>query len=193
MTEHLDHDLPEDLVRLWQQTALPVLDPKDLARRVARMAVKRFDRSIFWRNFREYAGIAVVVVFFGWQWATGGDRVQAAVGIAGALFVGWYLWSRHRRLTRLDPSADARAYQAALLARIDDQVRLLSQVRYWYLLPLYLPGLWTVAQTWRASPVAAVVGWLVITGTFALIAWLNEKVAVDFLKKERARVESLYE
>jgi len=43
------------------------------------------------------------------------------------------------------------------------------------------------------EPVAAVVGWLGVTGVFVAITWLNERVIVDHLRKERSRVESLYQ
>jgi hypothetical protein len=122
----------------------------------------------------------------------GGDRVQAAVGITSGLFVVSYLWWQHRRLTPLDPSADGRAYQAALLDRIDGQIRLLKNIRYWYLLPLYLPVAWTVAATWRRNPVAAVVGWALMTAVYILVAWLCERVAVRRLTFERDTVASLY-
>ena len=49
------------------------------------------------------------------------------------------------------------------------------------------------AQVEWGEPVAAVVGWLGVTGVFVAITWLNERVIVDHLRKERSRVESLYQ
>ena len=112
---------------------------------------------------------------------------------AGGLFVGAYLWWQHRGLAPLDPAADARSYQAALLMRIEHQIRLLSRVRYWYLLPLYLPAFLTFAAIWPRSRITAVLSFVIVTTVFAAIGWLNERVAVPLLRKERARVESLYE
>ena len=65
--------------------------------------------------------------------------------------------------------------------------------RYWSLLPLYLPMLRTVAVTWEKHPWTALVFWVAVTGVFVLIGWLNEGVAVNRLKEERARVAALYD
>ena len=192
MTQPFGAGAADDLVRLWQESILPSSDPERLARQVGRMTLARFDRMIDRRNLREYLGLVVLAMMAGWQWMAGGNRVQAAAILAGGLFVGCYLWWQHRRLAPLDPAADARSYQAALLARIDHQIRLLSSVRYWYLLPLFIPSLWTFVATWQRSRVAAVIGFIVVTVLFAGIGWLNERLAVPFLRQERARVESLY-
>ena len=133
-----------------------------------------------------------LLLFFIGQAAVGGDRVQAAVGITGGLVVVSYLWWQHRRLSPLDPSADGRAYQAALLDRLDGQIRLLKNIRYWYLLPLYLPVVWTVAETWRRSPWVAVVGWAAMTAVYVVVAWRCERVAIRRLTLERDAVASLY-
>lgn len=192
MSQLFDAGAADDLVRLWQETTLPAPDPERLARRVARLALTHFDRAIGRRNIREYAGFVALFLIAGWQWMAGGDRVYAAMAITGGVFVVGYLWWQHRQLAPLDPSADARRYQAALLARIDHQIRLLGRVRYWYLLPLYLPVFRVVATTWDRRPKGALFLWVLVTGVFIVIGWLNERVAVTFLRKERARVESIY-
>ena len=115
-------------------------------------------------------------------------RLRAAI-VCGAAFVAAYLWSQHRRLLRLDPTATARDYQAAPLARIDRQIALLGGVRYWYLLPLYVPVLFQVAHTWQAHQrAAAVLVLVVVTALYAGLAYVNERLAVNYLKQERARV-----
>jgi predicted negative regulator of RcsB-dependent stress response len=114
-------------------------------------------------------------------------------GALGVGFVLAYLWWQHRDLAPLDPSSDARAYQAAMLARIDKQIRLLSRIRYWYLLPLYIPGLWVIKQMWKKNPMMALVSLVVYTGVYALVGWLNESWGVRKLQAERARIAGLYE
>jgi hypothetical protein len=183
----------DDLVRLWQQILLPSTDPQELARELGSMTLRRFDRAIGWRNFREYAGAVAALAFGGVQWAFGGDRIQVILLVAGVgVSMGW-LWWQHRQLEPLDPAADGRAYQTAMLARLDQQIRLLSRVRYWYLLPLYLPAVRQTMVTWPSRPVGAVVLLAIVTVIFGGIGWLNERVAVAFLKAERVRIESLYE
>ena len=80
-----------------------------------------------------------------------------------------------------------------MLARLDQQIRLLSQVRYWYLLPLYLPTVRQAIGAWPSRPLGAATLLIAATVLFGAIGWLNERVAVGFLKAERARIACLYE
>jgi hypothetical protein len=192
MNEAIGIDGGDDLVRLWQDTRLPAPEPEKLARRVAAMALRRFDRVVAVRNLREYGSSVLVLVFAVWRWRAGGERLQALAMMVAVLIVSGALFWQHRRVTSPDPAADARAYQAALLARIDQQIRLLSTVRYWYLLPLYLPVLLQVVLAWPTHPVSAIVMLVVVTAIYVGLARLNERLAVGLLRQERARVASLY-
>lgn len=185
--------MADDLTRLWQETALPATDPEQLSRRVARMNLARFDQVIDRRNLREYIGVIAILLMTGSQMYFGGDRVTAGMGMAGGLFVGVHLWWQHRREPPLDPAMNARDYQRVLVERMDHQIRLLSSVRYWYLLPLYLPSLRMAATAWTERPWSAVLLRLIVTVLFAGIAWLNEYLGVRFLRHERARIDSIYE
>ena len=151
--------------------------------------VERFDRQIFLRNAVEYAAGAVVLIWSSAQALQGSRR--AFLMIAGVLFVLGYMWSKQRGLKPLDPSADARSYQTALLKRFDDQLRLLKQVRYWYLLPLYPPMVWTAVLGWSRNPWGALAELTLVTVLFAAVAWLNEVYGVRKLKADRARVEAM--
>lgn len=191
---HPPYPVDDDLVRLWQESLLPASDPERLARPLARLALRRFDHVISWRNAREYLAIVAVVGFGVWRFIAGDDPLQAGALAGAAAFVAVYLWFQHRQVPHLDPSATARAYQAALLARIDRQIALLGSARYWYLLPLYVPVLVQVVHTWQAGHRAAAVSLLaVVTALYAGLAYVNERLAVGHLRNERARVASLYE
>jgi hypothetical protein len=191
---HTSPAAADDLVRLWQESLLPAPDPERLTRPLARLALRRFDRIVSWRNAREYVAILAVVGFAVWRFVAGDDPLQTGALVGAVAFVAGYLWFQHRQRPRLDPSATARAYQAALLARIDQQIVLLGSVRYWYLLPLYVPVLFQAAHTWQANQRAAAVSILVVvTALYAGLAYVNERLAVGYLKDERARVASLYE
>ena len=191
---HPSDPVADDLVRLWRDSLMPSPDPERLASQLARLALRRFDSHILWRNFREYAAALAVVGFGVWRFLAGDDRLQVGAIVFGAAFVAGYLWFQHRRLPRLDPAATAHDYQAALLARIDRQIALLGGVRYWYLLPLYVPVLVQVVHAWQAHQrVAAVSMLVVVTAFYAALAHVNERLAVNHLKEERARVASLYE
>lgn len=180
----------EEWARVWQAHLASGEDPERVARRVMAQ-VWRFDQTLFWRNAREYAaGIVLLVVFLG-QLVMGDDRIGALVGIGSVGFVIGYLWWKHRGLQPLDPAADVITYRAALLARVDDQIRLLRSVTYWYLLPLLLPSLWQAAHVWEESPWAAAVSLAAVVAVFAVVRWLNVTGGVGALLATRANVESM--
>ena len=187
-----DRPLPPDAdwARIWQSHGLEQ-DPERVARTIM-ARVWRFDQTVFWRNAREYAaGIVLLVLFLG-QLVMGYDRIGALVGIGAVGFVMAYLWWKHRGLQPLDPAADVVAYRTALLARVDDQIRLLRSVAYWYLLPLFLPTLWQAGRLWNKSPWAAVISLAVVAALYAFVRWLNVTAGVHALLATRANVESMF-
>jgi len=179
----------EDLVAYWQQATTDAGDPERQARRLA-AGVTRFDRRILRRNALEYAACIALLAWSGHK-AIQGDR-HAVVLFAAVSFVMAFMWWVHRGIDAPDPSADGRAYRDALLHRIDRQIRLLSRVRYWYLLPLYVPVVWTAIGWWHESPAATIVGLVVTTLAFAALAWLNEVVAVGRLRQAKADLEAMF-
>ena len=186
-------DPDQELRSLWQKTLPGGMDAAQVAREIA-SKVEKFDRRIRWRNLREYAAGAILIAYFSFKLRDPSLRLTAAAGIAVVVFVMAYLWRSHRQLLPLDPAADARAYQAALLARYDRQIRLLSRVKYWYVLPLYLWMLLniliTVPSQQTARRIRAV---LVVTALSASVAWLNEGWAAKKLKEKRKKAEALLE
>jgi hypothetical protein len=181
----------EEWARMWQGHMASEEHPERVARTIMAQ-VWRFDQTLFWRNAREYAaGIVLLVVFLG-QLVVGDDRISALVGIGSVGFVIGYLWWKHRGLQPLDPAADVIAYRAALLARVDDQIRLLRSVTYWYLLPLFLPSLWQAVHVWDKSPWAAAVSLAAVVALFAFLRWLNVTAGVGALLATRANVESMF-
>ena len=189
-----DHQLPaadEEWTRVWHGHMASAEDPDRVARTIMAQ-VWRFDQTLFWRNAREYAaGIVLLVVFLG-QLVLGDDRIGALVGIGSVGFVMVYLWRKHRGLQPLDPAADVVAYRAALLERINDQIRLLRSITYWYLLPLSLPSLWQALRVWDRSPWAAAFSLAAVAAAFAFVRWLNVTAGVGALLATRANVESMF-
>ena len=181
----------DEWAREWQGHMASTEDPERVARTIMAQ-VWRFDQTLFWRNAREYAaGIVLLVVFLG-QLVLGDDRTGALVGIACVGFVMAYLWWKHRGLQPLDPAADMITYKSALLARVNDQIRLLRSVTYWYLLPLFLPSLWQAVRAWNKSPWAAAVSLAAVVAVFAFVRWLNVTAGVGALLATRANVESMF-
>jgi hypothetical protein len=179
---------PEDeLMRLWQSQRHATGDAERAARDMM-SRVWRFDQVILWRNFREYAAGLVLMVVFAGQFAVGRDRIGATIGSVSVGFVMAYLWWRHRGLQPLDPAADLAAYRRALVRRFDDQIQLLRTTPFWYLLPLFLPGLWLAVSGWSHSRWMVLLPLVVFVAIFAFIGWLNVGPAVRGLQRARAQI-----
>jgi hypothetical protein len=177
----------DELILIWQQSASAVPDPAEIARLAGAASVKRFDRAIFWRNSLQYiAGLALCPVFV-WQILTRPQigTLWSLVALVCVGFVLFYIRRQHRDIKPLDPCADARSYQAAMLERIDKQIRLLDSSRYWYLGPICMPFFSGVMN--GDSDV------FLIVGIFAGGAWTSERWGVQRLRAERERIERLYE
>ena len=184
--------LPEgEWARVWQEDLTAAGDAERMGRRIMAQ-VWRFDQKIFWRNFREYAaGITMLAVFVG-QLVMDVDRVGALIGIGAVGFVLVYLWWKHRGLQPLDPAADVATYRHAMVTRIDDQIRLLRTVAYWYLLPIALPLLWHVARLWNQHPRTAGITLIVDAAFFAFVWWLNVVVGVRALETRRGNITAMF-
>jgi hypothetical protein len=196
----IDPNFDKELQKMWQESTYSQPgDPSEVARRIADR-VLQFDRNIFWRNLREYAAGWVMMIVFAYGAVFNHGRVVSLIGLVAMSFVVACLWWQHRDLRPLDPSADARGYQAALLARFDRQIRLLRTARYWYFLPMYI---WVLAATTvlalhrppHLSPLAHAVGLAiglgVVTATFAWLSRLNQRAAEGRLTEAKRQAEAL--
>jgi len=183
----------DELTLLWQQGTSAEPDPAEISRLAGRASVKQFDRSIFRRNFGEYAAGLLLLVAFGWNLSVGRSIAFSLVAGVCVVFVLGSLWWQHRDLRPLDLSADARAYHVAMLARIDKQLRLLGSYRFWYLMPLSIPFFWGILDNPNESPSGSWRDFAVLAALFAAAAWLNENWGVQRLRTERAKIEGLYE
>jgi hypothetical protein len=183
----------DELMLLWRQGTSSAPDPAEVARLAARASMRRFDRLIARRNVVETVAAFGVLVFFGWRLAAGDDRVSNGISVACVSFVIAYLWWQHRHEIALDTTADAEAYHAALLARLDRQIALLRTVPYWYLLPLYVPMILTGVPLWQKNAAATVAYFAVVTAVYVAIGVLNVRVGVPRLLAERARLQALYQ
>jgi hypothetical protein len=183
----------DDLMQLWQQAVSSQPDAAEVARLAARASMRRFDRLIARRNIVESLAAACVLVFFAWRMAVSDERLASAISFGCVSFVIAYLWWKHRNAAAPDAAADAQAYHAALLARLDQQIDLLRTAWYWYLLPLYVPPLLQSVSLWEKSRVAAIVLLAVVTACYAGLGVLNGRTGVNRLLAERARLQALYQ
>ena len=102
----------------------------------------RFQRSIWWRNPREYAGAVVAVTVFAyyvWYFETPLLRIGSALTIIGCLYVVLQL---HRRGSVKTPPQDLGSTMCLKFHRgeLERQRDLLQGIWRWYLLP-FAPGL----------------------------------------------------
>ena len=193
-------NLDQELKQMWQESAFQQpANPSEIARQMAN-TIQQFDRKISRRNFREYAAGGVMLLVFAYCAVFDHGRIVSIIGVAAMSFVLSYMWWKHRDIKAPDPSADARAYQSALIARYDSQIRLLRNARYWYFLPIYVVILAMTAASAMHRP-ARVSPWThaivlaaslaFVTALYVWLARLNERHAVRALTEAKKQAESL--
>jgi hypothetical protein len=184
-------DPEKELIQMWQEMPFPAeADPQQLTCQTV-SEIRKIDRRIFWRNLREYLAGGVLIAFFVYRLFEPGKWVIAVAGIAAVGFVMTYLWRSHRDNKPLDPSAEPRAFQSALIARYDRQIRLLSRVKYWYVLPLYAWIFFVIVPLFLKAPASGIVLFAIATVFMIFIVWLNESYGVRTLRAERRKAEAL--
>jgi hypothetical protein len=132
-----------ELKSLWHeqewQPPTPLSDAELLIRMHARM--RRFDRTIFWRDIRELAACAFILVFFGrslFQSASTLTHAGAALLVAASIWIALALMIARRRHKPLPPSVPMSEFVAAERTKVDRQRSLLQSVLWWYILPIYI-------------------------------------------------------
>ena len=107
-----------------------------------RRRMRTFQRKIFWRDALETAAAILVAVVFGSAARYGGVLMQvgAAVVIAAAAVIVIILHTVRRRGV---PQVDANVKQRLQgeLNAVERQIKLLRNVLYWYVGPLFVGGL----------------------------------------------------
>jgi hypothetical protein len=193
---------PDEYQRAWQaQSARTrVTVDADLLRKEVQRNQRDFRATVFLRDFREVA-IALVLIpvwfYMGvtlsspWTWYL---TVPALLWIAGFMLV-------YRTRHKPGPGkADAPLLDCVerSLAEVTDQIWLLRNVLWWYLLPLGVPLLAFVVQVaWLHSR-----GWLdvldhlaapviVILVTFCFVYWLNQHAVRSKLEPRRQELLTL--
>ena len=158
----------ETLQQRWQQqeTRSQVKVDASLILQEVRRNHRSFEAMIFWRDFREIGAalfVAVFIIIHGRDWT---DWLLALAGTG----VGIFLLRDHLRQRKQRPRAseDLRLYVQHSLGEVRHQSWLLRNVLWWYLLPLMVPMLISIAvqadtvrQGVRQSVVIVVMTWLI--------------------------------
>ena len=164
---------------------------------------RSFDRRIAVRNTIECAAAFVVVGIFAWfAWSAPGllERAGNAMVAASGLWIAYYILRFGSGPRRLDPGVSLNAYNQLLRANYERQIRLLRNVKYWYLLPPYVGilvanlglGLRLHAEGRNLWGVAA--GMAAVTCVFVLVWIANEVYGVrhiERLKRELSLIEGM--
>lgn len=189
----------DDLSQLWHcPTGSPPLKG-DTMLTLAMQKAHRFDRAIRTRNGIECVTALVMAVLFGrWGWHAPNTLMSAGMWVVSAsmLWIIFFILRYGRETASPAPNQTLTDFQQALLQKYDYQIRLLRNVKYWYLLPPYagllLVSAGMISALYRARqplwPVYIAV--VVYTLVFAAIGWLNEVTAVGRLQRERERLAS---
>ena len=196
----------DDLQTLWRTAddPAPPVDPERID--ALRSEASRFDRAIWWRDWRETAAAVIVAAAFGrmWPYSPPAARVGIVLAVLGAVFVIGWLWRAQRLRPRPAPDLPPADALRAALARVDIQIGLLRSVAWWYLLPLAVGPLVLVyagyAEMLQDMPVldtALKVGFMVflwiaplllLGGVFGFVYWLNQRAVRKDLLPLRDRL-----
>jgi hypothetical protein len=188
---------PDELEQLWQtQPVDPVIKGEEMLRIIMNKTAK-FDRTIRRRNIRETVAALVVAAFFAiaaWKQHNAIERLGSLIIVAGALFIIYYI--RRHGAEPPDPNPDQTlgGYQRALAEKYGHQIRLLRNVKFWYLAPMYVGLLIATAGLLKERAASGALTWvdaigpIVYTLVFAAIWWLNEVYTVRKLQGMRTKL-----
>lgn len=188
----------EEMQQAWQAqdaNARVTINTELLLKEVRRNQ-RQFFATIFWRDFREVSVALVMLAYFLWHGATRGNWTDYLV--AGAcLFVAIFLVADrlNQRRRQLPPNHALKGCLENSLAQVIHQIWLLKNVFWWYLLPLLVPVLVSIAYPalhgggGDATPVVGASA--VIIAVFGFVYWLNQYAVRKSLQPRREELENL--
>jgi hypothetical protein len=168
-------------------------------RQIILKKTEKFDRTIWWRNIRETVAAAVLAAmgaYGAWAQHDAFGRASSVILVAASLWIIYYMWRHGTEPPDPNPDQTLEGYQRALVLKYDHQIRLLRNVKLWYLAPLYAALLTASMGTFKERAVRGALTWLdglvplFYTLLFAGIWWLNEVYGVRKLERLRAQVTS---
>ncbi|MCI0744522.1 MAG: hypothetical protein L0Y58_03860, partial [Verrucomicrobia subdivision 3 bacterium] len=186
----------QELKDLWRRQKLEDAPPVDARAQIEAMRdrMSKLHRTLNWRDFRELAGCAVVIVGFGvffFLFPYAVTRIGALINIGGALLISWKMIECRRRVPRPDPAAPVAQWLEQERHRVYHQAELLRTVLWWYLLPFWLGTnvfFWGLPNQSLAVNITFTV---VITLLYAWIYWLNQSARRKQLLPLKDELEAL--
>ncbi len=187
----------DELNELWcGQPAGPPIKGEDMLTLVMEQA-NRFDRQIKARNLRECLAAVLVSAIFGvvaWHSPNSLARAGNLIVAASGIWIVFCMLRFGREASSPQPDKSVADFQQALLRKYDHQIRLLKNVKTWYLLPPYVGLMMASSGIVVANRASGQPAWpqlvatAIYTGVFLFIWWLNERYAVAKLQMERAKL-----
>ena len=186
----------DELEKQWREQDAKgqvVVDQEALLKQVRRNQ-RNFERTIFYRDFREIAVALVLVPYCVWSGIEEGLPWTWYLMIPGLLWVAGYLFFNRRaqKVEQLKSATTLRASAAHALDQIQHQIQLLKNVFWWYLFPIALPMLIffvhvaLMAGDWWGLANKVIYGGLVNWGIYE---WNQRAVRKNLIP----RTEELYE
>ncbi len=188
----MSHD--DELKSLWQSNEPP--KEESMSTTIVLDDVKRdasrFERTIRFRNLREYVAGAIVAALFGARavfassWL---ERLGSLELVVSAAWIAWTLARHGRSEGALPPTATTREVLGFRRTQMERQIALLSRVPRFYLAPLALGlGLIWISDAMKLGmSLFLVVYGVGVVALFVFIAWLNQRAA----RKLRRELEAL--
>jgi uncharacterized membrane protein len=190
---------PEELEQLWKTQPLGTPTKGEDMRRYVLNKIASFDRTIRVRNTVESLAALLVAGLFAYMafpQQNTIERLGKIMIVAAALWIIYYLRFRGGKAAEPPAEQTVASYVAALRAKYDYQIRLLRNVKFWYLLPFYIGLLTLTAGQLAAQAHERPLSWanaippLVYSLVFAGVWWLNEVYAIRHIKRLRDRLSS---
>jgi ABC-type iron transport system FetAB permease component len=186
----------DDLKQLWQQQPIPATGDVSALVAEARLKHGKFQRTIFWRDFRE-AGLAIVMIPI---WLRGAVHhhtlwthylmVPVMLFIAGFLIID----RLRRRKKAVPPDGTVVESLTAAADDVQHQIWLLGNVQWWYVGPICGA---LVAETIQKLAVGylSLDRFIFSMSSNLLLAlgvwWLNHSVVKRYLKPRRDELHKL--
>lgn len=168
----------QELKQLWQKQPVPEPAPTPTNAMIEQMnqKMRKFNRTLFWRDARELIACVFIIVWFGLnlRHATSTlTQLGDIVLVLSGLFIGANLLAARRsNQAFLNPSS-VRDFLGGELDKVNRQIKLLRTVLWWYLLPLFCGvSLFSIGANLDLAIEIPVISTYALT--FGLVYWINQ-------------------
>ncbi len=185
----------DELRQVWQADISAAMNQRDLLQELQRRS-RNFDRMNRRRDILNVAAMLAVIMVYSWFAVHAGNNLERVADVWLVACSGWFIvyLRRYARSSRKPvPEQTLGAYRQALVARYDSRIRLAKNVKYSFLLPMWL-GVLLFDIAYRLNggnnTKFALVMTVVTVGT-AFAWWLDEGPGVRYFERKRRELAVL--